>query len=218
MKTQTKLIVASAAFIAAIAGQASAQNTASWTRWTSTGPSIVDGTLATNGGPVAVTYTGEIFFTQINNTGTNFWQPDSPYIGPVLANGPDVTDIITIIGGNQTVNRVHFSQPVLNPIFAILSLGQSGLTITYNFDTPFTILSDGPGFFGGPGTLQLAGNATLTGTEGHGAILFPGMIQDISWTVPTAETWHGFTVGILPTPGAAALLGLGGFAAMRRRR
>jgi hypothetical protein len=110
---------------------------------------------------------------------------------------------------------------------AILSLGQAGFLVTYDFDAPFDVLSFGPGFFGGPGTLtELAGDV-LVGEEGHGTIRFRGTFTSISWTVPTAEFWHGFTVGVaadvaaVPEPSSIVLLasaGVLGLLGIRRRR
>ncbi|HEX8877305.1 MAG TPA: hypothetical protein VF777_11180 [Phycisphaerales bacterium] len=83
---------------------------------------------------------------------------------------------------------------------AIVSLGQPSITVTCDFDTPFAILSFGPGYWGEPGTLNNIGGRRLTGVEGHGTIRFIRLVSKINWTIPNPETWHGFTVGI---PGAA---------------
>ena len=56
-------------------------------------------------------------------------------------------------GGNATVNTISCASPIANPLMAVVSLGQPGFLVTYNFDTPFTVLSPGPGFWGSPGTL-----------------------------------------------------------------
>ena len=112
---------------------------------------------------------------------------------------------------------------------AILSLGQNSVPTTYDFDSPFTIVSQGVGYWGG-GTnelSQLPGDI-LRGVEGHGTIQFIGTFDTFTWTLPTSETWHGFTFGIRTTeaiepsvaePAMAGLfdLGLLGLGAMRRR-
>jgi hypothetical protein len=106
-----------------------------------------------------------------------------------------------------------------------MSLGQPGFAVTYVFgDEPFDVLNSGAGFWGGnPGgsLFEDPGNV-LRGIEGHGIIQFNGTFSSISWTIPTAEGWHGFQVGIptqAPEPGTLALLGsaLAAFALRRSR-
>jgi hypothetical protein len=81
----------------------------------------------------------------------------------------------------------------------IVSLGMDGLPVRYEFSAPFEILSSGPGFWGGPGTLtELPGNV-LEGVDGDGIIRFLGAYTSISRTAPDSEFWHGFTVGIAGT-------------------
>jgi hypothetical protein len=93
---------------------------------------------------------------------------------------------------------VTLSQPIKDPIMAIVSLGSAAIPITYNFNSPFTIVSQGAGFWGNGPLTQLPGNI-LSGAEGHGTIQFIGTFSTFSWTVPTTETWHGFTFGIRTT-------------------
>jgi hypothetical protein len=51
----------------------------------------------------------------------------------------------------------------------------------------------------------------LSGNEGNGTIQFLGTFTSISFTVPTNESWHGFTVGVqqVPVPPAVWLFGSG---------
>ena len=103
---------------------------------------------------------------------------------------------------------------------AILSLGQPGLPVDYSFDQPFNVLSFGPGYWGGPGTLTDIGGNVLHGVEGHGVIQFQGMVSSITWTAAPSETWHGFQIGTVPDP-ASSLFLFGtafGILAMARRR
>ena len=107
---------------------------------------------------------------------------------------------------------------------AIVSLGAPGTVITYDFDSPFTIVSQGPGYWGGTNTslTPLAGDV-LQGEEGHGTIRFIGTFASFSWTVPKPEGWHGFTFGIRtterlePTPDAGVDGGTTADAGRRRR-
>jgi len=187
-----------------------------WANWTSSdNVSTASGTI----GSVGVSYTGEIKFAQILGIGTNFWNdPPLPY--NQVTNPPPSSDLIALVGGNATVNTIAFFTPVVNPVMAILSLGQPGVPRSYIFDHSFSILSDGPGHWGGPGTLSNPSGNVLLGDEGNGVIQFTGTISSISWTVPVAEDYHGFTVGVpVPLPGAVWLLGSGlvGLGLLRRK-
>ena len=197
-----------------------------WSAWTAATGSTANGVMP--GAGVGIGYSGEISFTQINNSGTDYWRqggvtPWPAYVSGSVSNAPITTDLVAI-SGNGTLNTVTFSQPVVNPYMAIVSLGQNGIGSTYEFDAAFQIISVGQGHWGN-GTLANTGvnglgGETLVGFEGHGVIQFIGVFNSISWTTVSnvGEYWNGFTFGVVPTPGAAAVLGLGGLAAARRRR
>ena len=106
-------------------------------------------------------------------------------------------------------------------VMAFMSLGRDNGTFTsYAFDPlgpDFDILSFGPGFFAGDnplGTLTKDG-FTLKAQGGYGVIQFKGLVSSISWTVPDAENFSGFTVGIptvesvVPAPSGFVLASLG---------
>ncbi len=173
---------------------------------------------------------GTFFFGQ-TGTGTNYWNPTAPYISPQVDNAPPAAEMLALVGGTGgDVYTITLSEPIKDPIMAIVSLGNSGTAITYDFDRPFTIVSQGTGYWGGtsaatcaatPSTCslkELAGDV-LQGQEGHGTIQFIGTFSTFSWTAPTYENWHGFNFGIrttealepgpsVPEPGTLALLGL----------
>jgi hypothetical protein len=103
---------------------------------------------------------------------------------------------------------------------AVFSLGSPIVTdVTYNFDTPFDVIVGGANSaFGGSSVVEQDENI-LSGIEGNGSIMFLGTYSSIRFTVPTNESWHGFTIGVQPIPVPAAvwlfgsgLLGLIGIA------
>jgi hypothetical protein len=140
---------------------------------------------------------GNLFGAQTSG-GTNYWIPSTPYISAQVSNPPPTPDILQLAGGQNQTYTVTLSQPIKDPIMAIVSLGSPAISITYNFNSPFTIVSQGAGFWGNGPLTQLPGNI-LSGAEGHGTIQFIGTFSTFSWTVPTTETWHGFTFGIRTT-------------------
>ena len=134
------------------------------------------------------------------NGGTNYWVPSDPYVSAEVENAPPDPDILQLAGGQDQLYRVTLSEPIRDPIMALVSLGNSATTIQYEFDAPFTIVSQGFGYWGGSATslVELPSNV-LQGTEGHGTIRFIGTFSTFSWTVPLPEFWHGFTFGIRTT-------------------
>jgi hypothetical protein len=165
---------------------------------------------------------GTLNFVQTSG-GTNYWNNNvngqAPYLSSEVDNAPPDSDIVSLVGGTDTTYKVTLSEAIKDPIMAIVSLGSSASTITYNFDSPFTIVSQDVGFWGGTDTSLSQSGKVLTGTEGHGTIQFIGTFNVFSWTVPNFENWHGFTFGIrtteaieptvLPEPAAIVLFGLG---------
>jgi hypothetical protein len=194
-----------------------------WTDWTAATTTSAAGTLALDSGDVAVTFTGALNPAAQTAGGSSFWATNPAiYTAPdAVDNAPPATDIIRITGGTAAGTQVlSFSEPVVDPVMAILSLGQPGLVVTYDFiDAPFDVLNSGTGFFGGSpaGSLFEDPGDVLRGIEGHGIIQFSGTFSSISWTVPTDEFWHGFQVGVpsgdvgppppgVPEPGGIPLI------------
>lgn len=142
---------------------------------------------------------GTLFGAQVTG-GTNYWSPATPYLSQEVENAPPTPDILQLSGGLDQTYTVTLSEPIKDPMMAIVSLGQPGLRCTYQFDVPFTIASQAPGYWGGTDTslAALPGNI-LEGYEGHGTIQFLGTFASFGWVVPTPETWHGFTFAIRTT-------------------
>jgi hypothetical protein len=142
---------------------------------------------------------GNLFGAQVD-PGTNYWMPAEPFISAEVENAPPDSDILQLQGGQNETYTVTLSEPIKDPIMAILSLGQFAVPTTYDFDSPFVIVSQGVGYFGGSATaLRTLPDDVLEGSEGHGTIKFTGTFETFSWTVPTPEAWHGFTFGIRTT-------------------
>lgn len=132
-------------------------------------------------------------------------------------------DMLQLEGGQNQIYKVHLGAAIKDPIMAIVSLGRTiggNSNTTYQFDSPFTILSQGPDYWGGSTTSLTQSGNDLIGNEGSGTIQFIGTYSDFSWTVPVGEYWHGFTFGIrttlalepinpAPEPASIALMGLG---------
>jgi hypothetical protein len=199
-------------------------STIDWTQWTSATAGATNGTAIGTTGSIGVQYQGEVISLYLNYPS---WTPNSSYVGGTVGNAPVPSDnIIQIAGGPGTAtDTVTFSAPVVNPVMAIWSLGQGGLTASFNFiNSPFTIEAGGPSaeYTGGPITTP-DGN-TVYGVEGNGVIQFTGTYQSISWTNPTNEFWYGFTFGVaaVPEPSTWAMMLMGfaglGFMAYRRKQ
>lgn len=175
---------------------------------------------------------GSYFFAQTGPS-TNYWAPNggAPFLSTEVSNIPPDSDILALQGGLNQTYKITLSEAIKDPIMAIVSLGTPSAFISYDFDTPFDIVSQGPGAFGGTSSsLQKLPGDVLLGNEGHGTIQFDGTYSEFSWTAPFPETWHGFTYGIRTTeaiepttisePAMFGLFGLGlaGLGYVRRRR
>jgi hypothetical protein len=200
MHSKMGFLAAAAALTLALEGQAAPIHWAGWTASVPGAAGSVEGSLTLNGAPVGVHYTGEVFGAQVNNLGTYYYLSPIPflpsYVGAAVDNAPATADIIEIKGGTGTLNTFLFDAPIVDPVMAIVGLGEVNLPASYGFDAPFTVLSSGYGFFGmGPMPLTNAGGNVLTAREAHGVIRFQGTYTSIGFTASKSPDWSGFTIG-----------------------
>lgn len=143
--------------------------------------------------------------------GAPTWSPASTWAdGTIISNGltPN-NNIMQIFGGTSTVNTLSFSQPVVDPVLAIWSLGsvvQGSASFVFTGLNPLNIVG-GPSAEYGGSPLTLSG-VTVSGIEGNGSIQFLGTYSSISWTNPQFEDYYGFNVGVVdvvPEPSALLL-------------
>ena len=223
---KTKMTAAALAAFLALAAQGASAAAVSWADWTSDTASTVSGTVTVDGSPVTVTYSGTQYaFDQLNGAGTNYWQPNSPYLSAAVSNAPGTPDIVGLSDAGTSV--ITFSTPVVNPLIALVSWNGANVTFGGGADTQaydIDYLSSGCGYWGCGTYSSPTSNSFVGSGELHGVIELIGTYSSISFTDTTPEYWHGLTVGAfatsVPEPGELGmmLLGLGAVGALARRR
>jgi hypothetical protein len=228
------LAVAGASLAVAPAAQAV---TVAWTDWTTvsiSGNSATGVITPTSGPAINVDLAGPNAGGSISETFVI--GPATTYIGGVIGNAPCTGatscsgDLINIPGGTPGANTLTFSSAVVNPVFAVWSLGDADNTATLTFPAGTAPAIQSTGTNGGLGFVSLtASGNVVSGNEGNGTFLLPGSFTSIAFTIASASAneFAGFTVGQagpltapVPEPGTYALFaaGLGLLGWMVRRR
>ena len=120
---------------------------------------------------------------------------------------------------------LDFSEAVVNPYIALVSVGQS-FSVDYSFlnlQNPIDVISYGDNYWG-YGSYSITDNV-FSGYEFNGILQLLGTYDSISFDISPNEYWHGFNIGAdstapVPEPSTILLLGSGlaGLAFYRRKR
>jgi hypothetical protein len=170
--------------------QAAPLDTASWTSWTSS----TNGSFTQDSNVINVTYTGDTFGV---NYDSQLYNVPASFTDSEVTNTPGTNGTLLMTGGTSQINGFHFSQAVVDPLISLVSVGQAGVPVSFNFldNVVFSILSQGAGNWGN-GLLTQNGTS-VTGWEGNGLLQFHGTYTDILFTTPNYEFYYGATVGAL---------------------
>jgi hypothetical protein len=220
-------VLSAAAWLGALGGSAGSAAAAvvDWGNWTF-GTRDFPSSASVGVFPLSAasfSYTGSALILQ-TGSGTDYWSPSTAFVSPQVSNPPPAAHMAGVVDSAGS-HALSLGVPTSGLVMAVVGLGTASTATDWVFNTPFTVLSSGPGFFGGPGTLaQLPGNV-LRGFEGTGVIMFTGAVTSVSWTIVNGEQpWTnmgnitGMTVGLVPGPGAGLAVGAGLAAGLGRRR
>ena len=144
----------------------------SWTDWTGVAAAVASGSASGEipGLDVSVSYSGQFAWLADDVD----WQPASSFIGGVIENLFGGVDGLFYAGGpNLGMSTITFDSPVVDPVFAIWSLGHGQTQNQFLFSSPYTALGN---------------------DHNGGLIQFFGTFTSISWT-NTVKDYYFITVG-----------------------
>lgn len=178
---------------------------AGWIDWTST----TTGTMDIGGTSVGVTLTGNPYSFidgdyYYNNANTGGTSAGGTYGGLVPS------DLIQV--ANAGSYTLTFDQALDDLYMSLVSIGQPGYGVTYDFSNAFSVVSYGSNYWGYGG--YTTSGDDFTGSEFNGILHFAGSFSSISFNISPNEFWHGFnfssdSVSSVPEPSSIALLALG---------
>src|SRR5277367_5885477 len=151
-------------------------DTIAWTTWSPTSSSAGNpGTAVGTIGSITVTYSGQTS----GLTSVPSWTPASTFTGGPVGNAPPNAPSVQLEGttaGTPVINEsITFSSPVVDPVIAIWSLGQTGEPASFDFSSkesqPFILLGGGPSTEFNGSALTSSGSV-VSGAEGNGLVEF----------------------------------------------
>jgi gliding motility-associated-like protein len=166
----------------------SAQCNYSWATWQNQGQTdTASATVMVNGAPIGIKLVTNYpfdFTPTIYNYPAYFSFSDIPPNAIVPR-----TKWATGVAGQIGRTTVCFSQPVMNPVLLLSSLGSNLISVSLDFSMPFNVLFDGGGN-------TFASNINIAGQEGYCILEFPGTVSCITISSSTPENYTNLTWGI----------------------